>query len=36
MAEAVGKSFARSAASAIGGAIVRSLLGTPKRRRRRY
>ncbi|MDP8916288.1 MAG: DUF853 domain-containing protein [Pseudomonadota bacterium] len=34
MSEAVAKSFARSFATAVGGAIVRNLLGSPRRRRR--
>jgi hypothetical protein len=35
MGEAFAKSFTRSFASAVGGAIVRSILGSPQRRRRR-
>jgi DNA helicase HerA-like ATPase len=34
MAESVAKSFARSMATAVGGALVRSILGSPRRRRR--
>ena len=34
MSEAMAKSFARSFATAVGGAIVRNLLGSPRRRRR--
>ena len=34
MTETVAKSFARSMASAVGGALVRSILGSPRRRRR--